>query len=206
MTHIGVDEAGRGPVLGSMFVAGVAIPQDHPVRDQVVESKSTTVQQITTIVRSLYHADSIRIQVREVTAQQIDECESITTLTSRVMDEISQSLADASNDAHTDLFVDACHSSPEQFKAEFDTARYASTTVEHKADENHSSVSAAGCVAKLHREKHIENLNEKYTNFQIGSGYPSDTTTRNFLEEYYTQTGEFPTETRVSWNTCEDLK
>lgn len=206
MTHIGLDEAGRGPVLGSMFVAGVSMPPNHPVIDQIVESKTTTTTRITRIVHALYDADDIRVCVREVPAGEIDTAESITTLTAQVMNELSHALADASDTTQPALLADACHTSPEQFEAHFDTARFDSTTIEHSADEEYPSVSAAGCVAKFHREQHIKTLTETYPDFTIGSGYPSDTTTRNFLEAYYSQYNEFPAETRRSWNTCDDIQ
>jgi ribonuclease HII len=39
---------------------------------------------------------------------------------------------------------------------------------------------------------------------QVGSGYPSDGTTRTFLADYVAETGELPPFARESWSTCAD--
>ena len=39
----------------------------------------------------------------------------------------------------------------------------------------------------------------------MGSGYPSDPNTREFLESYVDTHGELPSCARESWSTCEDV-
>ena len=56
---------------------------------------------------------------------------------------------------------------------------------EHKADFNHIVVSAASVLAKVTREEEVEKLKDQYKSYgDIGSGYPSDPSTKKFLKEH----------------------
>jgi len=202
MAVIGIDEAGRGPVLGSLFVAGVRLPETHTIHNTVKDSKQSTTNQINTIAQTLYDDDTIQTIVIEITAQQITACENLTELTAQTMNTIAERLYTTGDT----VIADACHPTIDTFKSSFTLPDDAHFIAEHKADENHSAVSAAGCLAKYNREAHIEHLTTKYPNYTIGSGYPSHTTTRDFLKQYHRDYGSFPHETRLSWNTCDKLR
>lgn len=201
MALIGIDEAGRGPVFGSLFIAGVRIPEDHPILESVRESKSTTKNQIFETARKATDDESIRSIVIEVTASEITKSENLTTTTANWMIQIACELTNGTDT----LFVDSCYKDEDKFKSTFPSDAFDTLVVEHKADENYPVVSTAGCMAKYHRELHIDTINENYDD-EIGSGYPSDTTTRDFLRNYYSKYSSFPPETRLSWSTCETLK
>lgn len=68
---------------------------------------------------------------------------------------------------------------------------------EHKADHTYAIVSAASIIAKYIRDAEIENLKRKY-NIDFGSGYPSDPFTRRFLEKNYSKYPFFR-KTWASW-------
>ena len=54
---------------------------------------------------------------------------------------------------------------------------------EHKADFNHPSVSAASILAKVEREEEVTKLKKEFREYgNIGSGYPSDPVTIEFLK------------------------
>ncbi len=56
---------------------------------------------------------------------------------------------------------------------------------EHKADDNYIEVSAASIIAKQERDSHINEINKDYIKIGgIGSGYPSDPTTKKFLTNF----------------------
>ncbi len=81
-------------------------------------------------------------------------------------------------------------------------------TAEHGADESHPVVAAASVVAKVERDRVVAALDEEYRSRGydgIGSGYPSDPTTRAFLREYVAREGDLPACARRSWSTCDDL-
>jgi ribonuclease HII len=73
----------------------------------------------------------------------------------------------------------------------------------HGADESDAVVGAASIVAKVDRDAAVAELAEEYG--AVGSGYPSDPTTREFLREYVAETGDLPACARRSWQTCADL-
>jgi ribonuclease HII len=76
-------------------------------------------------------------------------------------------------------------------------------TAEHGADETHAIVSAASVVAKVERDRRMAEIDAKYDR-EVGSGYPSDPTTRAFLADYVDEYGELPVCARATWATCED--
>ena len=76
-------------------------------------------------------------------------------------------------------------------------------TAKHRADEDDPVVGAASIVAKSAREAHVDALAAKYG--PIGSGYPSDPTTREFLERYVDEHRALPDCARQSWSTCDDV-
>lgn len=202
MALIGIDEAGRGPVFGSLFVAGVRIPDDHELLTRVKDSKQSTQNQIDDIASELYEDARVETVVLEITAQEITASDNLTDRTASVMNTIALQLYQNGDT----VIADACHPTIETFKSAFDLPSDAHFIAEHKADENHPVASAAGCLAKYNREQHIEHLQHIYTDYDIGSGYPSHGTTRDFLKQYYRTHEEFPPETRLSWSTCETLR
>ncbi len=71
--------------------------------------------------------------------------------------------------------------------------------VEHKADVNHPIVSAASIIAKVDRDRKINEYKKKYG--EIGSGYPADPTTKAFMETFFAEHGKLPPIARKSWET-----
>jgi ribonuclease HII len=74
---------------------------------------------------------------------------------------------------------------------------------EHGADERHPVVAAASVIAKVERDARIEELSAEYG--PVGSGYPGDPTTREFLAGYVAEYGDLPDCARASWKTCDDV-
>ena len=201
-TAIGVDEAGRGPVFGSLFVAGVRGAPDHnPIRSSQ-DSKSISKEKIRSTVQELQQHPEIQIAVIEIPATDITQSDNITRLTIKSMSR----LVDVLTTTNDEIFIDACHTNPSKMATSMNLPDGTVATIEHEADDKYDIVGAASCVAKYHRDKHIESLLPKYPNYSIGSGYPSDPTTREFLKQYYSDTGQFPNETRLTWSTCDDIK
>ena len=74
---------------------------------------------------------------------------------------------------------------------------------EHKADQKYPIVSAASILAKVARDSHVSDLAKTYEN--MGSGYPSDSRTIDFLERYILENGTLPNCARKSWKTSKDI-
>lgn len=84
-------------------------------------------------------------------------------------------------------------------KTKIDNLSNLDVICEHKADQNHVSVSAASILAKSVREREMDKLKKKYGS-EIGSGYTSDPSTCKFLEKHaqkYKEDGIF----RQTWTT-----
>ena len=79
----------------------------------------------------------------------------------------------------------------------------AKIVAEHRADEKYIPVAAASILAKVLRDEHIELLKKVYGD--LGSGYPSDPRTRNWLKRYYEEHGELPPIVRRSWSTIKKV-
>ena len=69
---IGVDEAGRGPVLGSMFVAAVGVDTRDDLPEGIRDSKQLSTEQREALAQALETIDSITIHAEEVPAAEID--------------------------------------------------------------------------------------------------------------------------------------
>ena len=78
-----------------------------------------------------------------------------------------------------------------------------SVTAEHGADATDPLVGAASIVAKEAREDVVADLADEYG--AVGSGYPSDPRTREFLGVWVDEHGELPACARESWGTSRDI-
>jgi len=204
---LGIDEAGRGPVLGSMFIGGFLIDEDETSKLEDIgakDSKKLSDRKRENIRGKL---DSIGdIYLEKFTASSID----------RMMDVMSindielKGFADVIDRAEPDkVIMDLPEPDAEKFigkiKDLMDTEHHQVEFVaEHGADDEYPVVSAASIVAKSARESHVEDLHSKY-GYDFASGYPHDKPTIEFIEKYIEQEGELPSETRKSWSTAQRL-
>lgn len=200
----GVDEAGRGPALGSLFVGCVFAPTADVLPDDLRDSKQLSRQRISDIAATLRASDDIAVTTVEVTTAQIDDDqESLTDTTAHAFAEAIMETVPPGCEG----WLDACHPDEDVFETmvatELSDADAYALHAEHGADESQPIVSAASIIAKDAREQHVEELADRYGD--IGSGYPSDPTTREFLEAYIAEEGTLPDCARESWTTCQDL-
>ena len=75
---------------------------------------------------------------------------------------------------------------------------------EHKADSTYPIVSAASVIAKVERDEAVKKLSEEFG--ELGSGYPGDEITINFLKKYLLQNNVMPNCVRKSWQTIKVLQ
>ncbi|AUG46383.1 ribonuclease HII [Haloarcula taiwanensis] len=198
--QFGVDEAGKGPVLGSMFAAAVrADPAVLP--DGVGDSKDIRPERRERLAEEIRElADAVG--VAEIPVERIDaDGTDMNTLT------VEGQAAALSEVARDDLsgMVDAGDTDAVRFGHRVAEAVDADVTVraEHGADETDPVVGAASIIAKVARDTHVADLAGEYGD--VGSGYPSDPTTRAFLADYVERHGELPACARRSWSTCDDV-
>ncbi|OPY37640.1 MAG: Ribonuclease HII [Methanoregula sp. PtaU1.Bin051] len=196
----GVDEAGKGAVLGPMVIAAVGADTESvldglPVRDSKLLSPARRENLFELI------ADRCRVAIVIVPVDRID---------SRGVSGMNGCIARAHAAAIMQIFpetayVDAC---------DVNEGRYAQMVLahldipcrvisEHKADITYRIVSAASIVAKVVRDREVALLAEEFG--IIGSGYPSDPETIAFLSSYIEKHCRPPSCARKSWKTVSSM-
>jgi ribonuclease HII len=197
----GVDEAGKGPVIGPMWVAGVMVSREKMKELSLLGVKDS---KLLSPKRREFLAERIKQMCKfyllEVTPLQIDELRKVWSMNqilvscySKVISRLGPSIA----------YVDS---------ADVDEKRFASLLREkcgiriiskHDADVIFPVVSAASILAKVERDRSIRKLEEEIGE-KIGSGYPSDRTTRKFLMKVLRKR-KIPPYIRQSWKTIPRL-
>lgn len=208
MTRFGVDEAGKGPVLGSMIAAAVFVTDRSILPDGIADSKRLSPARRESLATTLRERDEIAVGVAEITTDRIDDPDTdMNSLTveahARALESAAQAGASVSD--NTSVHCDACDTDADRFARRVADACSFELPVEatHGADDEDPLVGAASIIAKVERDAHVSALGEAYG--EVGSGYPSDPTTRTFLETYVDTHGELPPCARRSWSTCDDV-
>lgn len=204
MYRVGVDEAGKGPVLGSMFAGAVAAdPATLP--DTVGDSKTLRQAVRRRIDDTLRSDPEIQVAVAEIPVDHIDDPRS------NMIDLTAMGHAAALTGLDIDLagiqvLCDGADTDANRFARRVERRLDDDVDLEarHGADAADRLVGAASVVAKVAREAHVASLEAEYG--QIGSGYPSDPRTRTFLAEYIEDHGTLPACARESWATSDDVR
>ncbi|WP_435076227.1 ribonuclease HII [Halococcus sp. AFM35] len=195
----GVDEAGRGPVLGSLFVACVSADADA-LHEGIDDSKRLAPARRETLAAELRADERVSVGVVDVTPAEIDDGGLNELTVAAMADAIDSVVLDGRSGV-----VDACDTDAARFgqRVISETTAEVDITAEHGADESHDHVGAASIVAKVARDAHIADLAAKHG--ALGSGYPGDPNTRRFLREYVREHGDLPPFARASWQTSRDV-
>jgi len=182
MKILGIDEAGRGPVIGPMVLAGVLIDENRLNKLKILglkDSKQYSAGQreelykkIVTIVDGY---ELLIVSPSEIDTSLNDPNHNLNWLEADKMIELWEKFRPGK------LIADCPSINIEKF-TEYVRNRVNQKTIlvlEHKADENYPVVSAASILAKVTRDKSIETLRGIYGDF--GSGYLTDAKTQKFL-------------------------
>ena len=203
---MGLDEAGRGCIIGDLVVGAFWIPasQLQALKDTgATDSKKLSAKKRKRILDML---PGIGNQQRvHITPQQIDSG-NLNQLEEAAFVEL---IASVQPDV---VYIDApTHPSGipaverRLQQALIQRSVYTEDSlpkfiIEPKADLNYAVVSAASIVAKVHRDQGLEQTPAQ------GSGYPSDPKTRNWLKEIIRSKQSFPPCVRQRWGTIDNLK
>ena len=198
----GVDEAGRGPVIGPMVVAGLMLESESQLNGlNVRDSKKCTPKRREKLAQELNKfakteviivpASDIDAMRENLTMNQIE-----TKLFASVIEKLNPKIA----------YVDSADVNEERFGKDIENELNLKVDIisKHDADEIFPIVSAASIIAKTIRDAEIRKI-AKEIGKDIGSGYPSDTTTIQFLERWIEERGQPPPHTRLSWKTARRL-
>ncbi|MEK7476706.1 MAG: ribonuclease HII [Candidatus Coatesbacteria bacterium] len=202
--HCGIDEAGRGPVLGPLVVCGVAIERARHgrlARLGLRDSKALSPAQRERLAAEI-RATGARVHLEIHQAPAVDAATALHELNgleTAAMTRIVRALAPAR------VWVDGLTNRPGAFGRRLEElARPLRVRVvsESRADERYPLVQAASILAKVARDAAIAALARVHG--EIGSGYPGDPKTRAFLRRC-AEAGTFPPFVRQSWGTVARL-
>jgi len=203
MLIAGTDEAGRGPVIGPLVVAGVAMDEkDLPKLKElgIKDSKLLTPKKREELFPKIQELTKYKIIIIE--PQEIDDAVNSTTLNLNWLEAIKYAMV--INALNPDkAYVDCPSINTKAFQEYME--KFLKTKpeliVENKADLNYPIVGAASILAKVTRDREIKKLRDKYGDFN--SGYPSDPKTKDFLKKYHKK---YPEIFRKSWSSYKKLQ
>ncbi|UCG69151.1 MAG: ribonuclease HII [Thermoplasmata archaeon] len=198
----GVDEAGRGPVIGPMVVAGLMLESESQLDGlNVRDSKKCTPKRRETLASQLYNIATTEIMI--VPARDIDimrESLTMNQIETKLFASIIEKLKPET------AYVDSADVNEERFGKDIENELDFDLKIisKHGADEVYPIVSAASIIAKTTRDAEVRKI-AKEIGENIGSGYPSDAQTIQFMERWIAKHGKAPPYTRLSWKTAQRL-
>ncbi|RDA93164.1 hypothetical protein CP533_3144 [Ophiocordyceps camponoti-saundersi (nom. inval.)] len=220
---LGIDEAGRGPVLGPMVYAAYFLPctqSESLLREKYKfdDSKALSSGVRTDLMRQVCDTDSELGKVSAwavavLSARDISACmmkgTSLNAMAYDATVDLIRKVYEAGVNVR-EIYVDAVGPPvPYQSKLQhlFPTSR---VVVANKADSLYPSVSAASVCAKVTRDAVLEHLfasrNAQDEDAETwGSGYPSDARCVSWLKTNLHPVFGWGSECRFSWATAKDL-
>ncbi len=178
----GIDEAGRGSVLGPLVIAGISfdsIKIDELKEMGIIDSKKTSPKKRVILFEEIFNlCESIFIcKINCTTIDKFVNSNRLNKLESKFMTIIADNL-------HANkIIVDSCDVNPFRFQQEIKKNLINKNICIysfHKADTDNIIVSCASIIAKVTRDNEIVKL-KKSLGKDIGSGYPSDPKTIRFI-------------------------
>ena len=212
--NIGVDEAGRGPVIGPLVVCALAIPEgDYSILEKmgVKDSKSLSKAKRGVISRSIREKCMTRgwklgISICEPVKIDLNSIKSnLNTLEVELFSESIKKTVPSRTGGS--IYVDACDTDQDRFgnNVKFSLGNEWSKwdiISKHRLDQSNLLVGASSIIAKDVRDSAISDLSEKL-GMDIGSGYPSDPKTKIAVVELISR-GTPHDCLRWSWSTVKN--
>lgn len=203
---LGIDEAGRGPVIGPMVIAGILIREENEFilkKLNVKDSKMLLPEQRKILFKQILElAEDCHIE--KISPEEIDKVVFSKSKTfnlnmleaakiASIINEILGRLPAKEKKSEIKIIVD-CPSPNipkwrETMKLYIEPEILSNKSiklnfcVEHKADVRHLACGAASIVAKVTRDNEIEKL-KKQVGIDFGSGYPADPATCAALKKH----------------------
>lgn len=214
---MGLDEAGKGPVLGNLFIGAILCTPDQIdilKQNGVTDSKQISPSKRKELYNNIIKQNCIKYFVKEITIETIDKNlkkRGEKSLNDLEMEAMSDLIAEFRPD---EVYIDAFLSNEEKFKQELieklstkmDPTKIPNIIAKNKADSLFTIVGAASILAKVERDALIDSYRPQFLEYgDIGSGYSSDETTIKFLKNYIIKNKHPPSIARKSWATTENL-
>ena len=202
MLVCGVDDAGRGSLLGPLVIAGVSVKRSNVKRLSSMggrdskklspSSREKLYKKIIDFVDDYY--------VARIYPHTIDRSVSkhkLNFLEAKYMAKVISKLKP------TVSYVDCCDVNTSRFGKEISKlSKKSKIRSYHHADSKFVIVSAASIIAKVNRDRAIARLRKEH---DLGSGYPSDSKTIEFVTNWITSGKTIPSFVRKSWKPVQTL-
>ena len=204
---LGIDEAGRGAVIGPLVICGLVIDErkeDDLRKLGVKDSKELTPKKRVELVPEIERlGDTVilstpacKIDANRRKGVNLNQIEAI-------------KMAEIINIVNPDKVIIDCPSYNSNKFRDYLWSKIDNKNVElvceNFADKNYPVVSGASVVAKVHRDKKIREL-EKKIGEPIGVGYPHHDATIKFLKKLAKENnGKMPRYVRHTWDTVEQI-
>jgi len=208
MLLLGIDDAGRGAVLGPLVIAGVlldgeGLPKliDLGVKDSKLLSRRRR-EHLAPEIKKI----ALKCHTVEFCPEEIDRVVDFGRKFRKLNWLEACGMADVILKLKPDVaYVDASDVVAERFKEQIlERIPFEVEIVsEHKADRNYPIVSAASILAKVRRDEAIAQLCQQHG--ELGSGYVTDEKTMSFLRSWIDAHGSCPDFARKSWRPAKRL-
>jgi len=193
---IGIDDAGRGPVVGPMFLAGVLVDDGKKKKFKKLGIKDS--KQLFPVERKKLFKEIKKLcldfKIVSSSASEIDHLIQTGTNLNKIEAQktakiINSLIKPIDKKMDVQIVVDCPSVNIVAWKNYLSRHIKKNEKVklflkcEHKADINHVEAAAASILAKVSRDSEIEKI-KKEIGIDFGSGYPSDPETIDFLKKY----------------------
>ena len=196
MQICGIDEAGRGSMLGPLVIAGISLDKRKLKKLSSIGVKDS--KKLSPELREHLYKKIIEIvddyYITKISTRSIDASvkkHGLNHLEAKYMAKVVSKLNSDTS------YVDSCDVNPRRFGKEISTlSDNHKIKSYHHADSKFVIVSAASILAKVTRDRAIAKLRK---NHNLGSGYPSDSVSVKFVTKYYKINHVMPSFVRKSW-------
>lgn len=211
--EMGIDEAGRGPVLGPMLYCAAIAPLDFEWPSSVNDSKQLESEKRIEILSELKKLP-VGFITRSISAAEISATilSRTTSSLNTISFETARNLVKKAIDEGLDikkLYVDTVGSEEKYQNWLQKQYPMIEVTVAAKGDAKFKCVGAASIQAKVRRDSELENFQFEEPNINadrnFGCGYPGDSVTKEWLENNFDPVFGFPSIVRFSWGTAKQI-
>jgi ribonuclease HII len=203
----GVDEAGRGPVIGPLVIAGVTFKDENPLIELNVRDSKKIIPNRRKFLAEKIKQIALNYEILIIKAKEIDDMRKVMTLNEIEVNAFTKVIKKLKPEL---CYVDSADVNENRFKQDILSQLTFKTEIisKHKADDLYPIVGAASIIAKTIRDEEVniieEELKEKL-NIPLGSGYPADPITQKFLQTWLVKYKKLPPYIRKSWKTSQNL-
>jgi ribonuclease HII len=211
---IGLDETGKGEVLGHSVLAGVLVPKSllEKVSD-VLGTADTKKKKSTKYWDDLYlELDPLEVAGVKKVTEKIPPWHVDRYNTNKIMDLVYQRIISSLTQ---NLNLGDCRIIIDDYGIGRNLSEYLESLhksdcdvkVESKADDNYVECKLASVIAKRERTKVMEAIDKQFSipSFPIGSGNAGDEKTLSWLKEYWRQKREWPWFVKKSFSTIREI-